>query len=362
MQAQSFSASGFRRHSAPRQFRWGFTLVELLVVIAIIGILIALLLPAVQAAREAARRTQCSNQTKQLCLALLNFEDTFKHIPPGGETGDTRDYTGSGAAQYKEGCEGSGNWNYQDEWGTWLMRILPFVEETQIWDQVNVFLQDGMPLPLVRYRMDPNTGGVPVVPQFRCPSDGFEPTTPYANYTGSNGPFCNNGGCGHQVFPCARDWGTNIDHPNRRYGGTPSPLHGMMSRFACWQVKLKHVTDGTSNTILIGEKQARAEYHLWKIGKATQGYWMGVNGGNAHANSLVPINYPIDLNSPSCSVGKQFDSANENTSMGFSSFHPGGANFGMVDGSVHFLPDTIDQDTFIWLSHKSDDMVLSESF
>ena len=362
------------------QRKHGFTLVELLVVIAIIGLLVALLLPAVQSARESARRVQCSNQIKQLCLALLEFEEVFQTIPPGGEGGDTRRYAGQGIpAQYVEGCQRcdssgtkpcvSGSWS-GDNWGTWLMRILPFIEETQTWDEVNGYLQDGMVLPVTRYRaqlpdVDGHRGGdPPVVSQFRCPSDDYERALPYSNYTGSNGPFCNNGGCANQVFPCARDWGTNIDHGNRQCGAaTPCRLHGMFSRHACWQVKLKDVTDGTSKTIFIGEKKVRAEYHLWKIGRhPTVGYWMAGNGGNAHANSLVPINYPIDLDSPNCSTGKQFDSANENTSMGFSSFHAGGANFGMVDGSVHFLPESIDQETFIWLSHKSDDMVMQEVF
>ena len=100
--------------------RKAFTLVELLVVIAIIGILIALLLPAVQAAREAARRTQCNNHLKQLGLALHNYHDTYKTMPPGA----TGIYWRPRA---------SGQWGF-----SWFVHILPFVEQGTMWDQVYI--------------------------------------------------------------------------------------------------------------------------------------------------------------------------------------------------------------------------------
>src|SRR6267142_6033154 len=92
-----------------------FTLVELLVVIAIIGVLVALLLPAVQAAREAARRTQCSNNLKQLGLAAHNFNDTFSRLPPGG------------GAQ-----GGGGGLSASTDYGSWLVYLLPYVEQTNL--------------------------------------------------------------------------------------------------------------------------------------------------------------------------------------------------------------------------------------
>src|SRR5262245_58703887 len=90
----------------------GFTLVELLVVIAIIGVLVALLLPAVQAAREAARRSQCSNNLKQLGLAAHTFNDTYQRLPPGG------------------GLKGGGNGlGRTSDWGSWLVYLLPYIEQ-----------------------------------------------------------------------------------------------------------------------------------------------------------------------------------------------------------------------------------------
>src|SRR5688572_11552964 len=100
----------------------GFTLVELLVVIAIIGVLVALLLPAVQAAREAARRTQCSNNLKQYGLAIHNYHDTFKAIPPGG-------YPDPGWAV----------WAGQSPAIGWQVRVLPFAEQQPLWDNVEAF-------------------------------------------------------------------------------------------------------------------------------------------------------------------------------------------------------------------------------
>src|SRR5438874_735696 len=111
----------------------GFTLVELLVVIAIIGVLVALLLPAVQAARESARRSQCQNNLKQLALASMNYEDTFKALPPGS----SGQYTVNGSA-----VTFSGAWKDPQRntpWGhySWAAVILPFVEQKTIYDSLN---------------------------------------------------------------------------------------------------------------------------------------------------------------------------------------------------------------------------------
>ena len=132
------------------------------------------------------------------------------------------------------------------------------------------------------------------------------------------------------------------------------PLHGMFSRWGYYRVKLKEVTDGTSKTILLGEKRPAYEGHSAEISRAASvGWWAGANSGYSHGNSIIPINYPINPDQTGCTPGDRYIH-NYNTSMGFSSFHPGGAQFVMVDGSVHFIQESIDQLTLNLLAHKSD--------
>jgi prepilin-type N-terminal cleavage/methylation domain-containing protein/prepilin-type processing-associated H-X9-DG protein len=339
----------------------GFTLVELLVVIAIIGILVALLLPAIQAAREAARRVECTNNLKQLSLGLIQFEQANGYYPPGGENGATR----NSKQEYKPGCARPADLkNWANNWGTWIMWILPYIEQGPIFDAIP--LHDGKAAPVVRYMQSRPDKTAPVIGMLKCPSDGYELSRPYSNYTGSNGPECHNGGCGRQIFSCESDYWetTHIDHANRYCavsGNPPCELHGMFSRLACWRVKLKDVEDGTSKTILLGEKRIEYEGHLRDIGPhPTVGYWLGVNGGSAHANSIVPINYPTNPAIDNCSPA-QFDRWNENTSWGFNSFHPGGAVFAMVDGSVQFFSEDLNTVTLSFLAHKSDGQAISDS-
>ncbi|MEX0818470.1 MAG: DUF1559 domain-containing protein, partial [Pirellulaceae bacterium] len=135
----------------------GFTLVELLVVIAIIGILVALLLPAVQAAREAARRMQCSNNLKQLGLALHNYHDTLKTFPPG--------YVSN-----RPGVEGSSSWCRSGgvQGAPWTALILPYMEQQNLHDQFNF----NVPFQATSNQMAPPNSNV-VIPldTYSCPSD-----------------------------------------------------------------------------------------------------------------------------------------------------------------------------------------------
>lgn len=134
----------------------------------------------------------------------------------------------------------------------------------------------------------------------------------------------------------------------------------MFSRWGFNRVRLRKVLDGTSKTILIGEKLPSNEGHSAFVARfETVGWWAGANSGYAHGNSIVPINYPIDPNQTSCGTTGDRYRDNYNTSMGFSSTHPGGAQFAYVDGSVHFISDSIDQLTLNLLAHKSDGYAFS---
>src|SRR5688572_6739608 len=164
--------------------RWGFTLVELLVVIAIIGILIALLLPAVQAARESARRSQCNNNLKQLALACQGFHDAYDRFPPGGS------YLGS-----------------NQDIGNWLVFSLPYFEQHALADRIGVRFEadkvTGRPVPPSNLIQTAFTGGV--LPQrlgnLRCPSDDYNKDAPLSNYGASIGPQCCPGPCSAAQSP-----------------------------------------------------------------------------------------------------------------------------------------------------------------
>jgi prepilin-type N-terminal cleavage/methylation domain-containing protein/prepilin-type processing-associated H-X9-DG protein len=340
-----------------RRVRGGFTLVELLVVIAIIGILVALLLPAIQAAREAARRMQCSNNLKQLGLGLINFQDTKKYFPLGGEAGMTRDRD----EHYVEGgAPNGGIGGFNNVHASWLVSILPYIEERGLFDQIP---PDNTFAPILAYINSRADKVAPVMPNFRCPSDGYQLDKPHANYTGSMGPVCvTSGECTAILFPCEafnKYWDpTNIDQgdPANPCPGLPHcPLHGMFGRWGFYRVKLKEITDGTSKTIMVGEKRPAYEGHSTDIApQPSVGWWMGVNSGYAFGNSIVPINYPIDPDQQDCTPAPDRNRNNYNTSMGFGSFHPGGAQFVMADGSVQYIQDSIDTLTLSFLAHKSD--------
>ncbi len=317
-------------HSPTRR---AFTLVELLVVIAIIGILIALLLPAVQAAREAARRSQCTNNCKQLALALHNYADVHKAFP----------YNYGGNQQYN--INGTGH--------SWLQGILPFVEQKPLYDQIDFRLPvGGGAVGSATYTVNTQVS-LTVVAAFVCPTDvnnqglmgsraNVGDTRAITNYkacAGSNWQWGDNPICRH-TYPNGR-WansGNGLDRGNgiicRNSDNRPENL----TRFA-------DITDGTANTFAIGEAAPRWSTHTW---------WWWFNGATATCG--IPLNYKsiaIQTNNP---VGATLDTRWDywDVNYSFMSRHPGGANFGICDGSVKFVSETIDLATYRFLANMGD--------
>ena len=270
-----------------------FTLVELLVVIAIIGILIGMLLPAVQAVREAARRISCSNNIKQIGLALHNFHSANSQFPTGSILRQSSD-----------------NGNYG-----WATFTLPFIEQGSLFDQIDTEDLDTPP------SSDLNQGGA-IVPGFVCPSsalpersmEGFAKCNYVGNQGSGNTRFTDDGG----VFD------TNL------------------------QFAIRDLTDGTSNTIFIGEADGSAVEDSASDDNSFP-KWIGAPGfGGAYEHSRARRSV---LRRGDVNVG--FNFAHPNGVLGdfdpalFSSRHTGGAIFGLADGSVRFIADTIETGTSI---------------
>jgi prepilin-type N-terminal cleavage/methylation domain-containing protein/prepilin-type processing-associated H-X9-DG protein len=315
-----------------------FTLIELLVVIAIIAILIGLLLPAVQKVREAAARTQCQNNLKQFGLAVQTFNDTYHYLPPGGLMGDSPGVT-SGA--------GWGN-----DQGTWLVHTLPFMEQDPMHKAIN-------PRVSVFNSVGAGIGAVPAanrkVKYMRCPSDDYDQSLSVSNYVGSMGPQCvTSGACvdPNQAWCTPETSGAggglaqmgytySADHGNST---NAADIRGLFNRLGA-RITLASIKDGLSNTIACGEHLPRHSDHL--VGN----HWWHFNSGVAMVSTVVPINARSDWpyggsGDPRCGNPGQPSPGHWNWSMGFKSNHTGGANFVFADGSVKFIPQTIDHRNF----------------
>lgn len=344
-----------------QSIRRAFTLVELLVVIAIIGILVALLLPAVQAAREAARRSQCVNHLKQYGLALHNYHDARKQFPPGGVIGWTLDPVRFDAPNNTS----SGEW--LNDHGNWICRVLPYLEEQALADSMPDLDDPDLVDPINTIWLSQFEGSIPPpLSMGRCPSDGFAASEPFLNYSGSTGPMTIPSTCGArgQVFDLNLDsMGITVPFIDAGLCSDPKlcPLTGMFNRIGFHKVSLKKVTDGTTNTLLLGETLVERSAHTLDIARI-RGYWAGHDTGAAHAGTIPSINWPVDPAVDSCSKGAQFYRYNYHVAMGFESNHPGGANFTLVDGSVRFINDSVDFRTFQLLGTKNDGLVISTDF
>jgi len=346
--------------------RLGFTLIELLVVIAIIAILIGLLLPAVQKIREAAARMKCSNNLKQLGLAVHNFEGVYKKIPPGGAIG----WYGSNPPPNPIPPETALNGDWGSNRGTWLVYLLPYVEQGPLFKQVpaldgSIYNPVGYnnPMPAGSLQNFPSQAAYDAfrnakVPIFRCPSDPYFIQSPqFTNYLMNLGPQCLPGPCGGAGEPNEKycrpvdyglgtlaQWGYNWspDHGNTF---RTDELRGAGNRMGSY-VNFAAFTDGLSNTFLAGESLPDHHDHL------NQGHWSFFNNGTG-AGSLPPINWNSNDPTGSCSNPDHWTN-NWNVSWGFKSLHSGGANFVFGDGHVAFIAQTIEVQSYQWLGCRND--------
>ena len=311
----------------------GFTLVELLVVIAIIGVLIALLLPAVQAAREAARRIQCANNLKQYGLGIHNYHDTFKQCPPSG----------------------SGNWGIPGSCPMvgWQVRILPFTEQVALYDQINFQLFDARQQPIPKPNNVNARAWSHQVPYSMCPDDTFESILwdrAMGSYSGSLGsqyaPSCN------QPTNC-EPWvtaNTNYEwqHGRWAHGNTSRSVEisGAFGRLLFQPIRFGDFRDGTSNTISVGEILGECHDHR-------DGWWSFNGMQNGHASTSAPLNtFTTCVDSEQEAIRRRyfrpdcFTKCNWNFSWAFRSYHPAGANFLLGDGSVQFFNTEINYNIY----------------
>ena len=328
-----------------KRSRFGFTLVELLVVIAIIGVLIALLLPAVQAAREAARRTTCANHLKQYGLGIHNYHDTIKVIPPAAV----------------------GNWNTAPRI-TWHVRILPYTEQTSLYEKLNMKLTTVPDQVVPKPKAANALARAHQVPYARCPDDNsreFNGNTTngraqssYAGSIGSN-RMRHGGGGVCNIYDTEE---VNYEREHGRWNEGEQDFQRISGVFGgrCWQypIELSAIKDGTSNTIFVGEVIPKC------APDRDDGWWAVNHLNNGYAATIVPINIYTTCVSTAAEATKRLyinpgcadvgAGQQRNMFVGFRSYHPAGANFLMGDGSVRFINADINYAIYQALGGKDD--------
>ena len=293
-----------RTRPAPRPRRRAFTLIELLVVIAIIAILIGLLLPAVQKVREAAARSTCQNNTKQLALAMHNYHDANMALPPSVAT----------ALVGQDGTAVA----FTEDRRTWAMYLLPYIEQEAMWQMVEQAIAAGHPKYGTWYMAgSPQSVRLNV---WRCPSDpngGKEKT-----FSANQGYHGNYAACsGSTTFNASGDGGNN--------------LGGMF--FSTSRVKLPHVSDGLSNTLMLSEIRLSPDV---TANDMRGRYWNhGRCGGSVAFTTLNAPNSPTPdvLNRCQNLPEVPCTQSNDNQNSSARSAHTGGVNAAMGDASVRFV-------------------------
>jgi prepilin-type N-terminal cleavage/methylation domain-containing protein len=365
-----------------RPHRRAFTLIELLVVISIIGVLVALLLPAVQSAREAARRAQCVNNLKQIGVALFNYEGSIGTFPPG-------------YIDAQNNPNNTPDLDMGQGWG-WAALLLPFVEQQPLYNSINFSL--GITVVSNRASAGNSTAVVMSLAVFQCPSDGNQlpvvlydstfstpiATVAHSNYVATCGweeCFMNAGGNPQPFY-------VNNNDPNDSPITAGDPTDGIFGAgIACgfgpagigmfWRnsnTRIAAVTDGLSNTIAIGERCSVHSPTTW-VGAVTGARcpaWMATtpwttpytppsqaqNTGNGTAYDNADFDEALCLGHGDATHTPNSDKPLWDPDT-FWSLHPGGDNFLFGDGSVHFLKSSIFGPTYQYMMTRAGGEIIS---
>lgn len=330
----------------------GFTLVELLVVIAIIGVLVALLLPAVQAAREAARRMSCVNNIKNVALAIHNYHDSNKHLPfdvDDGKFGKEIYRNGPGGADDVTATESPQKRGRQMTGKGWIVDILPYIEEENFYEQLRPGFDDPS-RPNMNFSATGGMGRGEIreylkrqLPVLTCPSDPSSVPTggmfPFpvsvvvgvTNYKGVAGDTA----LGHDIQSGPwndEDFGS-LDDCFESLG-----CNGLFWKMGYYEpIEFKSVSDGLSNTLMLGEAVISQDPH--SCAYCSEGDWASAN---MQFNYFSPSDFETIRNSLEWIDVR-----------GFRSLHPGGGNFAMSDASVRFVAEGIEHELYRGLATRN---------
>jgi prepilin-type N-terminal cleavage/methylation domain-containing protein/prepilin-type processing-associated H-X9-DG protein len=301
--------------------RHAFTLIELLVVIAIIAVLIGLLLPAVQKVREAASRAKCSNNLKQIGLGLHNFHDVNGHFPAGWY-----------GVEIKSTLITIPTYNYKP-WA-WSAYILPYIEQGNLYNRLNPTgrtLTDAFQNDLAALQTS--------IPTYICPSDSGPPNAPL----NGNRPF-------HLFIPGQAVSIGISNYPGVHGGGTGVGFFSgadltaaLQGRFSLITQRMLDISDGTSNTVAVGERSSRVVTQGTPDGGQYAGVWAGFDGDEVNASAPEGKYAVVGHTSYRMMDGLEHGSAADSyiPQEAFSSNHTGGCNFCLGDGSVRFVSSSI---------------------